>query len=93
MGRSHHLQDLVVDWPVLRNGVLRRAPGILSGSCCFLFNLNDCGAGWGEDSGLPPVTASEALSKIAMPPGVLGASLKSGFHVIMALNGRVENSH
>lgn len=48
--------------------------------------------GWGKGSGLPPVTASEALSKIAMLPGVLGASLKNGFHVIMALNDRVENS-
>lgn len=79
MGRSHHLQDLVVDWPELRKGVLRRAPGILSGSCCFQFNLNDCGAGWGEGSGLPPVTASEALSRIAVSLGVLGASLKNGF--------------
>lgn len=93
MGRSRHLQDLVVDWPVLRNGVLRRAPGFLPGSCCFLFNLNHCGVEWGEGSGLPPVAASEALSKIAMLPGVLGASLKNGFHVIMALNDRVENSH
>lgn len=73
--------------------MLRRAPGILSGSCCSLFNLNDCGVGWGEGSGLPPVTAFEALYKVAMPQGVLGASLKNDFHIIMALNDRVENSH
>lgn len=45
----------------LGNRVLRIAPGFLPGSCSFLFNQNDWGAGAEGDtggSGPPPVTAS-----------------------------------
>lgn len=62
--------------------MLRIAPGFLPGSCSFLFNRNDWGAGAEGDtagSGPPPVTASEALSRDSCslpppPPMMPGAS-------------------
>lgn len=40
-----------MDWQMLKSRVLRMAPEFNSGSCSFLFSLNDRNVGWGEDSG------------------------------------------
>lgn len=85
-------------WPMLRNGVLKMAPGFLSGSCSFLINLYVWNVGWGEGSGHPPITASGGLVlESTIPHGAwtfLGkVSLTLSWHSVFTANDRVENSH